>query len=49
MRPSLAQGGVQERVLTVDALLAALADGAELWFLNSVRGWRRAQLLTDVP
>ena len=42
---ALAEGRVAERVLTVAALRATLARGGELWFLNSVRGWRRAQLL----
>ena len=41
---ALAEGRVQERVLTVDALRVALAGSGELWFLNSVRGWRRAKL-----
>jgi para-aminobenzoate synthetase/4-amino-4-deoxychorismate lyase len=42
---ALAEGRVRERVLTVAALRAVLGRGGELWFLNSVRGWRRAQLL----
>jgi len=46
---ALAQGRVRERVLTVTGLRAALAAGGELWFLNSVRGWRRARLLASAP
>ncbi len=42
---ALDEGPVGERVLTVDELQAALDSGAQLWFLNSVRGWRRATLL----
>lgn len=41
---ALAQVRVAERVLTVAELPAILAEGGELWFLNSVRGWRRAEL-----
>jgi len=41
---ALAQGRLAERVLTVADLPAILAEGGELWFLNSVRGWRRAEL-----
>ena len=41
---ALDQGRVRERVITVDELHACLAVGGELWFLNSVRGWRRAEL-----
>nr|WP_232531325.1 chorismate-binding protein [Microlunatus antarcticus] len=42
---ALAAGRVQERLLTVADLRTSLAGGAELWFLNSVRGWRRAELV----
>ncbi|SEQ55045.1 chorismate-binding protein [Microlunatus flavus] len=42
---ALADGRLRERVLTVAEVTAALGAGAELWFLNSVRGWRRAVLL----
>jgi hypothetical protein len=42
---ALADGRVRERVLTVPQVREALARGGELWFLNSVRGWRRATLL----
>ena len=46
---ALDEGRVQERVLTVTGLRTSLARGEELWFLNSVRGWRRAELLPNVP
>lgn len=36
----LAEGRIREAVLRVDEL----ADCAELWLINSVRGWRRAEL-----
>ena len=42
---ALADGRLRERVLTVPQLHEALARSGELWFLNSVRGWRRATLL----
>ena len=41
---AIADGRVRERVIDVEELQAALAGGGELWFLNSVRGWRRALL-----
>lgn len=41
----IADGRLRERVISVVQLRAALARGGELWFLNSVRGWRRATLL----
>lgn len=44
---ALREGRLRERVLTVAAVREALARGGELWFLNSVRGWRRATLLPD--
>ena len=44
---AIATGRVRERVLTVAQVRDALARGGELWFLNSVRGWRRATLLPD--
>ena len=43
-RVALDQGRLRERVLTVDDVRVALAAGGELWFLNSLRGWRPAVL-----
>jgi para-aminobenzoate synthetase/4-amino-4-deoxychorismate lyase len=45
-RLAVADGRLRERVLTVQDVQEALAAGGELWFLNSVRGWRRTRLLT---
>ena len=42
---ALRDGRLRERVLTVAAVREALARGGELWFLNSVRGWRPVTLL----
>ena len=41
---ALRDGRLQERMITVAELRASLAQGGELWFLNSVRGWRPATL-----
>jgi para-aminobenzoate synthetase / 4-amino-4-deoxychorismate lyase len=42
---ALREGRLRERVITFDGLREVLSEGGELWFLNSVRGWRRATLL----
>jgi len=42
---ALRDGRLRERVLTLREVQEALDRGGELWFLNSVRGWRRADLL----
>ncbi|GAA3560347.1 aminodeoxychorismate synthase component I [Microlunatus spumicola] len=46
---ALRDGRLRERVLTVAGVREALARGGELWFLNSVRGWRRAELRDHDP
>ncbi len=46
---ALVEERLRERVLTVSGLNDTLAQGGELWFLNSVRGWRRARLHDPLP
>jgi len=39
----LTEGRIREAVLPV----SALAEADQIWLINSVRGWKKAQLLTD--